>query len=161
MLDTSYIHNDPDHYHDEKLTLHDCIAEKVVYKDGVLRFFVPDGFWITPNHEASDLNKTVRTDASQVDFCIDGIDDVAIHVYTRTLFKKTKVEFWDAKKLIDAVNSGKCSVEFLYQYRCFFEQMWSCELHFNKKPYFRECQIYIPQAKATYRWNNLLPDREW
>lgn len=161
MFDTLFTHNDPDYYHDEELTLHDCVAQKILYKDGILCFCFADGFWITPNHEANDLDKTVKTDASQVDFCIDGINDINIHVYTRNTFKQTKVEFWDAENLIDAVNSGKCTIEFVYQYRTYFEQMWKCVLHFKKKPYYRDCQLHIPNTKATYRWNNLLPNRAW
>ena len=161
MSDTLFTHNDPDHYHDRELTLHDCEAHKILYKDGVLHFCFADGFWVTPNHEENDLDKTVKTDASQVDFSIDDINDIGIDVYSRNIFKKTKVEFWDAKKLIDAVNSGKCTIEFIYQYRTYFEQMWRCALRFKKKPYYRECQLHLPGAKATYRWNNLRPDREW
>ena len=161
MSNIVFTHNDPDHYHDSELTLHDCIAEKILYKDGVLQFSFPDGFWVTPNHNKNDLGKTVKTDASQVDFLVDDINDIEIHVYTRTIFKNTKVEFWDAGDLINAINCGKCTIEFIYQYRNFFEQMWRCALHFERKPYYRECQLYIPETKATYRWNNLLSDREW
>ena len=162
MLDTVFAHNDPDHYHDSELSLHDCVAEKITHRDGILRFYFADGFWVTPQHEANDSDKTVRTDASQVDFSIDDIRDIIIHVYTRrNISEKTVVEFWDADKLIDAVNSGKCSIEFIYQYRTFFEQMWRCALHFKEEPHYRECQLHIPGANATYRWNTLLTDREW
>ena len=161
MSDTVFIHNDPDQYHDSELTLHDCIAEKIQHQDGVLRFLFPDGFWITPNHKANNLDKTVKTDASQVEFLVDDINDIRIHVYTRTIFKNTKVEFWDAGDLIDAVNCGKCTIEFIYQYRNYFEKMWRCALHFKKKPYYRECQLYIPETRTIFRWNNLLPDHEW
>lgn len=161
MFDKLFTHNDPDHYHGRELTLHDCVAEKILYQDGILHFHFADGFWITPSHEENSLDKTVRTSASQVDFCIDDIKDIDIHVYTRNIFKRTTVEFWDANNLIDAVNSGKCTIEFIYQYRTYFEQMWRCALHFKKRPYYKECQLYIPGANATYRWNNLLPDREW
>ena len=161
MFDAVFTHNDPDHYHDRELTLHDCVAKKILHKNGILSFYFEDGFWVTPNHEENCLNKTVRTDAAQVDFCFDDINDIDIHVYTRNIFKKTKVEFWDANNLIDAVNSGKCTIEFIFQYRTYFEQMWSCILHFKKKPYLSECQLHLPEAKATYRWNNLRPNREW
>ena len=161
MFDTLFTHNDPDSYHDRELTLHDCEAQKILYKDGVLCFCFADGFWVTPNHEANTLGKTVRTDTSQVKFSIDDINDIDIHVYTQNIFKETIVEYWDANKLIDAVNSGECTIEFIYQYRTYFEQMWRCALRFKKKPYYRECQLYIPGTKATYQWNNLRPDHEW
>jgi GTP-binding protein len=48
--------------------LHDCIAEKAYFKDGVLGFEFSDGFWILPNHPESHLSKTVRTNFSKVEF---------------------------------------------------------------------------------------------
>ena len=161
MSDTIFAHNDPDNCHDKELTLHDCVADKITYKSGVLEFFFSDGFWIVPCHGENDLGKTVRTDASQVAFHIDNIEDVDIQVYTRNFFKKTKVEFWSANDLLDVVNSGKCTIEFIYQYRASFEQMWLCALNFKKKPYYKECYLHLPGATATYKWNNLLPNREW
>ena len=161
MLNMQFAHNDPDDFHERELTLHDCVAEKIVFENNTIRFFFPDGFWVTPNHDANDSDNTVRTDTAQVDFCVEDINDIGIWVFTRTIFRKTVVEFWDVKKLADAVNSGKCTIEFLYQYRNFFEQMWRCELHFNKKPYHAECQLYLPKSEATYRWNNLRFDRQW
>ena len=161
MSDTLFIHNDPDRCHGKELTLHDCLADKIMYENGILRFYFADGFWVTPNHEANSLGKTVRTDASQVDFCMDDISNIGIHVYTQSVFKKTKVEYWDASKLIDEVNRGKCTIEFIDQYRNDAEQMWRCTLRFKKKPYFKECQLYIPETTATFRWNNLRSDREW
>lgn len=96
--------------------LHDCIADKIVYRNGFLQFEFPDGFWITTNHEANSLEKVVRTDSSQVDFRIDNINDVNIHVYTESLFGKMKVEFWNINKLIEYVNNKKYLIEFIYQY---------------------------------------------
>ena len=161
MFDAAFKHNDPDDCHDNTVILHDCIAEKIIYKNGILCFEFPDGIWVTPLHEANSLGETVRTTAARADFQIEDINDVEAHVYTRNIFKKTVVEFRKAKDLADAVNSGKCTLEFLYQYRTCFEQMWRCELHFGKKPYYRECQLHMPGATAVYLWNELRPDRKW
>lgn len=161
MFDTVFTHNDPDEYHDRELTLHDCIAKKILYKDGILHSYFEDGFWITHNHKENSLGKTVRTDASQADFCIEDINDIDIQVYTKNILKKTTVELWNINDLISAVNSGKCTIEFIYQYRSSFKQLWECALHFKKKPYYRQCQLHLPGANATYRWNNMRADREW
>lgn len=83
MSDDTFKHNDPDDYHDRELILHDCIAGKILYINRMLRFCFSDGFWITPSHKANDLDKTVRTDAAQVDFHVDDINDVGVYVYTQ------------------------------------------------------------------------------
>lgn len=161
MSDAVFKHNDPDCYHDKELTLHDCVAENVVHKDSVLSFHFSDGFWIMPQHEANSFDKTIRTDAAQVDFYMEDINDVSIEVHVRNIFRSTKVEFWNAEDLLHAINNGKLTIEFLYQYRTYFEQMWRCVLCSKKKPYYRECYLHIPGADAIYRWNDLLPHREW
>ena len=155
-------HNDADDSHDKVLTLHDCIAEKVSYTDGVLRFFLPDGFWITPTHKGNDLGKVVKTDSAVVDFRIANIDDIVVRVFTRNRFtRRTKVEIWEMRDLMESVNSGEYKIEFIYQYRTYFEQMWQCAIHSRKKLYYRECQLHLPDTEAVFRWNELRPDHEW
>ena len=155
---------DPDEYHGKELTLHDCIANKISFENDTLRFYMSDGFWVTPHHEENHCGKTVRTDASIVDFSIENIDDITVRVFTRNAYcwsRKTIAEIWNMEQLISAVNSGKCTVEFITQYRTYGEQMWHCAIRSNKKPYYRECQLYLPNSNATFYWNNLCLDREW
>ncbi|MBQ8830447.1 MAG: hypothetical protein IJ017_02490 [Oscillospiraceae bacterium] len=159
----TYKHNDPDIFHGKELSLHDCVADKITYENGVLSFNLPEGFWITTNHDANDLENVIRTDSARVDFRVDDILDVSVDVYIRkrNIIKRTIVQYWDAQDLIDAVNSGKCTIEFIYQYRTFFEQMWQCVIRSEKKPYYRECYLHIPGTEVIYRWNNLRPDHTW
>lgn len=156
-----FIHIDGDACHDQTLTLHDCVAEKVCFLDGFLRFYLPDGLWITPVHDANDLNKTVRTDAAVVDFRIENVDDIIVQVFTRYRFRKTKVEIWEMRDLMNAINKGDCTLEFIYQYRTHFEQMWHCAIRSKRKPYYRECQLHLPETDAVFCWNHLRPEHEW
>ena len=164
MGEKVFIHNDPDCYHDNQLSLHDCVAEKISLEKNIINFTFPNGIWVTTNHEANCTGNIVRTDLAEVDFCIgneDNPDDIELHIYTQKRFKKTVVDFWNIDELIQAVNSKKCSIEFLYQYRTNFEQMWQCVLHFKKKPYSKDCYLHIPNAEVKYKWNNLREDRIW
>jgi hypothetical protein len=157
-------HINPDEYHDKGLTLHDCIANKISFENHTLRFYLPDGFWITPHHTENSSEKAVRTDASVVDFSVKDIGDTMIYVFTRhrwLWFRKTSMETWDMDQLISLVNRGKCTLEFITQYRSHYEQMWHCAIRSNKKPYYRECQLYLPETEATFFWNDLRPDHEW
>ncbi len=162
MANAKFTHNDPDEFHDTLLTLHDCIADKIAYNNNTLSFCFPDGFWIMPDHKGSYLDKTVRTDAAQVDFTITPDDhfEVYLEVFKKRKHFKTIVEYWDLKKLKDAVNNRKYQLEFIYQYRTYFEQMWFCCLHY-KGNWYGECQLHIPFSTATYRWNNLRENCVW
>lgn len=161
MPDTPFKHNDPDSYHGIKISLHDCIAEKITFEDNILTFYFPDGICITPNHEASDLDYTFQTDAAEAVFHVDSTDDIYAEVFGQTYFRKTYVTYWNIRDLMKAVNIKGCGFEFLYQYRSFHEQLWECELRYGKKPYSRTVYLHIPGATASFFWNNLLPDHEW
>lgn len=164
MVYENFKHIDPDEFHGKELSLHDCIANKILFENKKLHFFFPDGFWITPHHKVNNSNKLVQTDASVVNFSVDDIDDILVRVFTRhrcLLFRKTSVKFWDMEQLIAFVNSGKCTVEFIRQYRTYGEQMWHCAIRSNKKPYYRECDLFFSDTNATFCWNNLCFDREW
>jgi hypothetical protein len=164
MTSKNFRHINPDEYHGKELTLHDCIANKIAFENNILSFCLPDGFWVTPHHKENSYEKTVRTDASVVDFSIKDIDDAMVYVFTRhrwLWFRKANMEIWDMEQLIALVNSEKCTLEFITQYKSHYEQMWHCAIRSNKKPYYRECQLYLPETEATFFWNDLRPDREW
>lgn len=159
-----FMHNDPDECHDKDLTLHDCIADKISIVNGFLYFYFPNGFWITDSHKDNEYKKTIRTDSSLVEFAVKDTDDILLQVFTSKTFcrlRKSIVENWNVEQLLSTVNSNKCTIEFITQYRSYFEQMWHCIIHSNKKPYYRECQLYLPGTKATFFWNNLRPECEW
>ena len=111
MLNKVFTHNDPDNYHGSKLTLHDCIADKISFENNVLSFNMSDGFWIDPTHESSELNDIVRTDGAQVDFEIvpDEHFPVYMDVFKKRRHRKTVVEYWDSERLIKAILLGMSS----------------------------------------------------
>ncbi len=164
MVNNNFKHTDPDDFYDKELTLHDCIADKISFDNHTLRFYLPDGFWITPYHIENNSEKVMRTDASVVDFSIEDVDDILVRVFTRHRwpgFRNIRVELWNMEQLISAINSGKCTLEFITQYRSHCEQMWDCVIHSKNKPYYRECQLYLAKTEATFFWNDLREDREW
>ena len=161
MLNQEFKHCDSDCCHDVTLTLHDCEAEKISVEKDCIRFYLKEGFWIVPNHTENMVEKTVRTDAAMVEFRVEDVDDIYIEVFTRGIFRRTRAEYPEFREIIQSVNNGKCRIEFIYQYRTFFEQMWRCALRFNKEPHYRECYLHLPKAEATFYWNDLRPECEW
>ena len=164
MSREDFLHTDPDRFHGRELTLHDCVAERITLDGNVIRFYLPDGFWVTTHHIENDTGKVIKTDGAEVAFSVEDPNEVSVTVFNRKRWlwvRRTVVEYWDLKDLISAVNSGKCVLEFITQYRSFHEQMWHCAIRSGKKPWYRECQLFLPQAEGTYCWNQLRPDREW
>ncbi len=51
---------------------HDCTTDKIYYENGVLRFSLPDGLWVTPRHKDNDTGKVLRTDAAGMIFVWSG-----------------------------------------------------------------------------------------
>ncbi len=155
-----FFHCDKDEKH---LSLHDCIAEHAYFKNGKLGFEFSDGFWIAPNHPDSNLSNVVKTDFSKVEFTLeDGEDyDVTVYVFEKTFFKKVIRIEWTIQKLLNKINSGKCRLEFLYQYIDGDSRIVECELKLDKKPYRHECIMKISATEVSYYWNNLCEDRSW
>ena len=40
MVNNNFKHTDPDDFHGKELTLHDCISDKISFKDNILRFYL-------------------------------------------------------------------------------------------------------------------------
>ena len=149
---------------DEKyLSLHDCVAEGAYFKDRKLGFEFNDGFWISPDHPESNLSNIVRTDFSKVEFVLtDGKEyDVTIYVFKKSLFKKTIRVKWTIQELINNINSGKCKLEFIYQFLDHNTRIIECELKLDRKPYHQECILRISAPEVSYYWNNLRVDASW
>ena len=145
------------------LSLHDCIAERAYFENGRLGFEFNDGFWVSPEHPESDLSELVRTGPSKVEYTLnDGEDyDVTVFVFRNLSRKKAIRTELTVRELVKKINSGKCKIEFLYQYTDFNSRIVECELVFDKKPYRRECEIKIFAPEICYYWNNLRKDRPW
>ena len=157
----TFKHNDPDCFQGKEISLHDCIADRIFCQNEVLRFCFPEGIWITPSHPENGLQNTVRTDAAIVDLQIRDMEDVVIRVFVPGFFGKTYVRYWSVEELMKNINSGKYTLEFISLYRAYAEQLWICELHSAKKPYFQTCQIHLPETEAVFRWNELRSEYTW
>ena len=161
MKHENFVHADPDAFHGRELSLHDCVANRISLEKEGIRFFLPEGFWVVACHGENPWGKTARTDASEVMFSCPDTEEISLRVFCRgwgLLSRRTFVEERSAEWLVREVNSGKCTLEFISQYKSFYEQMWHCALHSERKPYYRECQLYLPRAKADFFWNGIRPD---
>ena len=125
-------------------------------------FGFEDGIWIVPGHLDNTIDKTVRTDEAEVKFFLESADESDIRMYIfEEEGKKTIRKEWEIADLLEHVNSGKGTLEFLYQYKGYGTWIMECWLWSKKKPYHRECELKISLAGAEYCWNDLCEDREW
>ena len=150
-----YQHCDKD---DTVISLHDCRAEKVSFENGDLTFYFPDGFWVLPSNEENHTEDCIKTDASEASFhlMLDE-DDVSIYVYTQKKHGKAIRRKWEVSKLIKEINSGKYQLEFLYRYVGGYKELvFYCEICQKKKPYRRECQLWLSVQDVTYCWNEMV-----
>lgn len=155
-----FLHRD---CNEEYISLHDCIAECAHFDNGALVFDLNDGFWVLPDHPASDVSEIVRTDFARVEYILeDGAEyDASIYVFTKTFWGKIIRSEWSIQKLIESINSKKYRLEFLYQYLDGNTRIIECELRSCKKPYASECMLKLTLARVEYCWNNLRENRPW
>ena len=155
-----FIHYD---HNEQYISLHDCIAEQAYLTEGKLCFTFADGFWISPEHPESDLDKMVRTDFSKVEYTLtDGKEyDVTVYVFQHSFSGEIAGREWELAELIDAINAGTHKLEFLYQYLEYSSRIVECELISVSEPYRQTCILKISAPKVRYYWNNLRADRPW
>ena len=147
---------------DEYVSLHDCHATKITYENGVLTFVFEDGVWIIKGHPSNLVDATVRTDMAEARFYLESGDecDVTFYVFEEE-DQKTIRENWELLKMMETVNSGRCTLEFLYQYKGYHSMIIECWLWSDKKPYHRECELKLSLTDIKYCWNDLCEDRKW
>lgn len=145
------------------VSLHDSVADRATFENGVLTFYFPeDGLWIHADHEGNPTGNTVRSDSCEVRFHLlyETDDESECYVFDKKSKRKAVRKEWTISELISALNSGKYTLEFLYRYKGGYkEQVFSCELCQKKKPYRRECQLWLSVQDVTYCWNELVEDR--
>ncbi len=159
-MPNEFIHNDPDCSYNETLSLHDCEVSSISYSDGILRFRLSDGLIIGAGHPENPYGKTKQTDEAVVDFSVDDPDDVTADILIRRRSGRARVKTLSLSELISAANKGKFTLEFLYQYRSFHEQLWHLAVHNKRRLYHGTCHLYLPMTEAVFRWNNLKPESE-
>ncbi len=141
------------------ISLHDSRAEKANFENGILTFYFPtDGFWIGSDHDANPTGEAVRTDASEVRFHLlyETDDESQCYVFDKKSERKAVRREWTLSELVSAINSGKYQLEFLYRYiGGYKEQVFTCEICQKKKPYRRECQLWLSVQDVTYCWNDV------
>ncbi|MBR6506748.1 MAG: hypothetical protein IKT37_04010 [Clostridia bacterium] len=164
-MNDNFIHCEDNNTH---LTLHDCIAEKVYLRDGVLVFEFPDGFWIGSEHPDNPYKECLRTDASRVEFVLEngeGYDAFAwLFVGENRKSSKKTVRNWDFDLFMKKINSGKCAYEFFEHYantQSPTDNVIEGELRGEGKLNFAQCWLRIWATKVYYYWNNVRPDRPW
>lgn len=140
------------------ISLHDCRVEKASFENGVLTFYFPkDGFWVLPDHERNSTGEAVRTDASEVRFHLlsETEEESQCYVFHKKSERKSVRKQWTISELVSAINSGKYQVEFLYRYVGGYKELvFACELWSDKKPYHRECQLWLSVQDVMYCWND-------
>lgn len=141
------------------ISLHDCKAEKATFEKGILTFYFPeDGFWICSDHEENSTGEAVRTDASEVRFHLlyETEDESQCYVFDKKSERKSVRKEWTISELVSAINSGKYQLEFLYRYAGGYKGLvFYCEICQKKKPYRRECQLWLSVQDVTYCWNEI------
>ena len=148
---------------DRFISLHDCVATGMEIGDRVISFTFADGICIGKKHPRNTYGKTLRTDAAQVDFNLPvgtPDDNVTCYVfYGKKNGKATRKKF-KTEKLMRRINENGCRLEFLDAYKGGDAVVYECSLSRKKKPGSRECILVIRTDGASYRWNELCPQKK-
>ena len=149
------------------ISLHDCRTDDIQIDGDDLIINFPDGFWITPVSEHIDHDWPLKTGPSQL--CIHGlvsdgvIDSVDLFKTTR-LFRKPilcrRISI-APEDFLKRINDGKHELEFLCEFHQFPKSLYQCWLWKKNHGMEAECQFEIIAKSIEYRWNEILPNRQW
>lgn len=142
---------------DEFISTHDRISDKVYLEDGVLTFEFKEGFLVSPNHPSNDTNALAQTDLSILEFVLHRGEsfDAFVYVFKRDIFKRVIRKTYTIEKLIEMVNKGECTIQFLAFYSDINSKIVKAILRFAKKDWC-ECELNIHSSKINYLWNNIV-----
>lgn len=148
---------------DMHISLHDCRADSLRCRDGVLSLGFSNGIWALPGHPLNRSGKAVRTDGARLDFTLPGGDAQAIAFY---LFReagdgKTVREEWEVDRLVHAVNNEGVRIEFLDEYKGYGARLYKGLAWFDVRPYHVECELVLRFESMACLWNELRCDRVW
>ena len=149
------------------ISLHDCRTEDVRMDGNDLIINFPDGFWITPVSVHIDHHTALKTGPSQLRIYGFDIEEVihSVHLFkTVRLFRKPlfcrRINM-EAEAFLKLVNDGKHELEFLWEFHRPGNGLYQCWLWKKNRGMEAECQFEITAKSIEYRWNEILPDREW
>ncbi|MCM1237257.1 MAG: hypothetical protein NC489_44885 [Ruminococcus flavefaciens] len=154
-MEYKYLHQrDAYEEKDEGVSLHDCRAEKILFKDGMLSFYFPEGISVGKN--VGGERKFFDTDGAWVTFPLLAPDFIETTVYIFTKEDgKVFVEEYDEGELLRLVNEKSYSLEFITEYSGYRVFRFECYLWFDEEPYHKECEIIIAAEKMLCRWNEM------
>lgn len=151
----------------ESISLHDCRTDDIQVDGDDLIINFPDGFWITPVSEHINHHTPLKTGPSQLrfyGFYSDGVIDNVDLFKTTRLFRKPvlcrRIRM-ESKDFLRLVNNGSHELEFLYEFHRPGKGLYQCWLWKKNHGMVAECQFEITAKNIEYRWNEILPDREW
>ena len=147
---------------EKHISLHDCKATSMSIGDRVITFTFPDGICIGKKHPRNTYGKNIRTDSAQVAYNLPvGTPDenVTCYVFYEKKNGKTVRKQFRLEKLMGRINDDGCPLEFLYAYKGYDTVVYECSLKRKKKRGSRECILVIRTDGASYRWNELCPEK--
>ena len=152
--------------------LHDCIATEIRQDSSELSLFFPDGFWILANDPRNPFGDTLhRTGSSMVVVSMGypkaetGVQNAirAELFHFHHIFRGmglTTVSFPKIDSLIEKVNQGRWSLEFVEKYPC-YNRGYVILCYFRTGKDFRQCYLNMDCRKIRFYWNEVLEDRVW
>ena len=151
----------------DTISLHDCRTDDIRMDGNDLVINFPDGFWIIPGSEHIDHDRPLKTGPAQLRIYGFDIEEVITDVdlfKTTRLFRRPlfcrRIQM-ESSAFLKLINDGKHELEFLYEFHRPGNGLYQCWLWKKGRGMEAECQFQVTARYYEYRWNEILPDREW
>ena len=132
----------------EKVGLHDCRTNYIYYKNNVIVFEFPKGYYLLNGKVPKQTGKSEM----QCHILDKDFDGISIYIYRKKTLAKVMREDW-SDKFLKAVNDGIFEFEFVTTYRSYQHILFKGYVWFNNAPYCLECEIELHTDKIFYSWD--------
>ncbi len=131
-----------------KVGLHDCRTDHAEYKDGVVSFDFPDGFFVMNGGKDHTRTGRAKMTCRLIDTDMEG---PTIYIYVEKDGIVVREDWSD--RFFEALNRGEFEFEFVTKFTSYQRVLYKGYIWSGSAPYHRECEIELHTVGIKYAYD--------
>lgn len=154
--------------------LHDCVVTEIRQDGSELLLYLPNGFLLSPNDPRNPYKDAPRKTGAALaavslgfpDPVTDPEEAIRAELFHRHRICRgvgfTTVSYPDVSDLIDKVNRGKWTLEFISKYPCYDTGYFvTCCFNKPKRYAYRNCYLTVDCRRIDFYWSEVKEEPAW
>ncbi len=147
----------------QRISIHDCIAQRMTLEKGILTFHFPEGIWVIPGHPSNPTENMVRTGPARMELELLSDDPTWLKVQSSRHLSGpwSLTKEWKTEAFLEALNAGKFRLEFISWHWDFHNPLFQCALHSDRRPWYQNCTLEVTARNVVCHWETMNFNRVW